>query len=269
MDLKAQWNAQAESYRDNVEITTLVPAITLSNLLEIHKAQDIIEVACATGILTLHFLRNLPNAKSLISTDFSENMIELAKARKSATEGINKDIKHEFVVADAQDMSFMKDESVDTYISSMCIHMVPDEKKFLEEAKRILRKGGKIGLTVPTRETGLLKLFWDHFAKYGWKQNLPKDMYALGEREVMIKLLQNNGFEVRFCWDDHIKASFYEDSEIDRMLTTGPWGKVFGTFDEETKKKIRDEVLVEFHKLREKFIPFEMKTVSIVAHKPL
>ena len=268
MDPKALWNAQAQTYKDTVETTTFTPALTLANMLEIGKAQDIIEVACATGILSIHFLRNLTNAKTLVSTDISESMIELANARKAATEGINKDIKHEFVVADAQDMSFMKDESVDTYISNLCIHLVPDENKFLQEAKRILKKGGKIGLTVPNRDTGLPRLVFSHLEKYGWKQNFPKDVYALGERDVMIKLLQDNGFEVRFCWDDHVKQPYYEDSDVEKFFSSGHMSKVMAGFDEETQKKIKDGIMKDFHELRKQFIPFQLKMVSIVAHKP-
>ncbi len=268
MDPKTMWNAQAQTYKDTVETTTFTPALTLANMLEINKAQDIIEVACATGILSLHFLRNLTNAKTFISTDISETMIELANARKTAAEGLNKDIKHEFLVADAQDMSFMKDESVDTYISNLCVHLVEDEKKLLQEAKRILKKGGKIGLTVPNKETGLPRLAFSHLEKYGWKMNLPKDVYALGSREAMIKLLQDNGFEVRFCWEDHVKQPYYDDSSIENFFSSGHMSKVMAGYDEETQKKIKEGILNDFHEMKRQFTPLQLKMVSIVAQKP-
>ena len=158
MDTDAFWSARAQYYKDYNEINTFPPTLTLANMLEIHKAQDIIEIACASGIFSCHFLRNLPNAKTFTSMDVSEKMIELAKARKATTEGINKEIQHEFVVGDAQDLSFIKDESVDLCISNLGIHMFGDPDKFLQEAKRILKKGGKIGLSVPTRYDGFMEL---------------------------------------------------------------------------------------------------------------
>lgn len=268
-EAKAHWNSKASTYKDSYETLTLAPAITLANMLEIQKSQDIIEVACATGIFTLHLLRNLTNTKTFTSVDISDQMIELAKARKAATEGINHDIKHEFFVGDAENMSFIQDEAVDVYVSSMCIHMVPDESKFLQEAKRILKKGGRIGLTVPSKENGLMGLFLKNFEDNGWKSPFPKDYNALGYRDVMIKLLQDNGFEVRFCWEDHMKLPYYEDSDIDNQLTNGPLGGIFGGFDQDNQKKIRDNVMKEFHEIKKQFIPFQMKTVAIVAQKPL
>jgi len=269
-EAKAQWKikAQATNDKDNYEFNTVVPAITLANMLEINKSQDIIEVGCATGVFTLHYLQNLTNAKTFTSVDASEKMIDLANARKAATEGINKDIKHEFVLAKAENMDFIKDESIDTYVSSLCLHLVPDERKFLEEAKRILRKGGKIGLIVPCKEEGFMGTVMDHFEANGWKNNLPKDYTALGKREIMIKLLEENGFKMRFCWEDYPKLPYYEDSDVENQLTSGPLSMIFNSFNEETKKVVKENILKEFADMKKKFIPFQMKVISIVAQKP-
>jgi len=269
MDTDAFWSARAQYYKDYNELNTFPPTLTLANMLEIQKSKDIIEIACASGIFTVHFLRNLPNTKTFTSMDVSEKMIELAKARKETIEGINKDIKHEFVVGDAQNLSFMKDESVDTCISNLGIHMFVDPDKFLQEAKRILKKGGKIGLSVPTRYDGIMELLMGNFKKAGWVPNFPKDPWGLGYKEKMIKLLQDNGFEVRYCWDDHFKLPTYEDEEIDFQLNHGEGKGGFMTFDEEKKKEVRANILKEFNEMKKNFVPLQMKLVSIVAQKPL
>ena len=64
--------------------------LTLANMLEIQKSQDLIEVACGSGVFTVHQLQNLTKAKTFTSVDVSQKMIELAKARKEATGGIKK-----------------------------------------------------------------------------------------------------------------------------------------------------------------------------------
>ncbi len=269
MDSDAFWSDRAQYYKDNNETNTFPPTLTLANMLEIQKSQDIIEVACSSGVFTVHQLQNLTKAKTFTSVDVSQKMIELAKARKEAAGGINKEIKHEFVAADAQDLSFMKDESVDTYISNMCIHMITDQNKFLQEAKRILRKGGRIGLSVPTRHDGIMALMFGNFAKAGWKSPFTKDPFALGEKDVMIKLLQDNGFEVRFCWDDHFKLPVYEEADMDFQLTGGEGKGVFMSFDEEKKKEVRENIMRDFNEMRKNFTPLGMKLLIIVAQKPL
>ena len=271
MDSDAFWNDRAQYYKDNNEIITFPPTLTLANMLEIQKSQDIIEVACATGVFSVHCLQNLSKAKTFTSVDVSQKMIELAKARKEAAGPINKQIKHEFVVGDAQDLSFLEDESVDTYISNLCLHMITDQNKFLQEAKRILRKGGRIGLSVPTRYDGMLSLIFKNFTKAGWKSSFTKDLCALGEKDVMIKLLQDNGFEVKFCWDDHFKLPIYEEADLDFRLAT-PLGEAQGaflTFDEEKKKEVRENIMKEFNEMRKNFTPLQTRLVVIVAQKPL
>jgi len=268
MDTNAFWSAKAQFYKDNNEIKTFPPALTLANMLEIHKSQDIIEVACGSGIFTVHCLQNLTNAKTFVSVDVSEKMIELSKSRKAETQGINQNIKHEFLVGDAQDLSFAKDESVDTYISNLCIHFAADPNKFLQEAKRVLKKGGKIGLSVPTRYDGFMALLSKHFLQAGWVPKFPMDPFALGYKEKMIKLLQDNGFEVRYCWDEHFKIP-YEDADIDYQLYQGD-GKVgFMSFDEEKRKEVRENIFNELNEMKKNFVPLQMKLVSIVAQKPL
>ena len=271
MDSEAFWNDRAQYYQESNENMTFPPTLTLANMLEIQKSQDIIEVACSSGVFTVHQLQNLTNAKTFTSVDVSQKMIELAKARKEAAGGINKEIKHEFVVGDAQGLSFMKDESVDTYISNLCIHLVTDQNKFLQEAKRILKKGGRIGLSVPTRHDSFLPLLFKSFMKAGWKSPVTKDPFALGEKDAMVKILQDNGFEVRFCWDDHFKLPIYEEADIDFRLNS-PLGEaqgVFLTFDEEKKKEVRENIMMEFHEMRKSFVPFQARLLLIVAEKPL
>jgi len=266
---KAHWNSQAKDYKENFEAFTLTPSITLANMLEVQKSQDILEVACATGNFSLHFLRNLTNTKTFTSVDISESMIEEANARKAATEGVNQGIKHEFVVADGEDLNFIKDESIDTYISNFCVHLVPDERKFLQEARRVLKKGGKIGLIVPCRENGFVGSLVDQFEAAGWKFPFSKNFWGFGKREIMIKLLEDNGFEVRYCWEDHMKLPYYEESDIDKQMNVGPFGAIFNSFDEDTKKVIRENILKELSERKKEFNPFQIRTVSIVAQKPL
>lgn len=94
MDRAAFWNARALCYKEYNELNTLPPTLILANMLEMYLADDIIEVACATGLFTVFNLCNLDNAKRFISVDVSDAMIELAEKRKSNTRGLNKKIIH-------------------------------------------------------------------------------------------------------------------------------------------------------------------------------
>lgn len=200
MESKEFWNSRAEYYKENNEVSMLPPSLTLANMLEIYEAEDIVEVACATGVFTMFYLCNLERAKTFISVDVSDVMIKLAEERKANTMGINKKISHEFKVGDAQELNFLKDQSIDIYVSTMCLHLVSDKAKFLKEARRVLKRGGKIGLTVPCREDGMIGLFVENIEKVAPTAGpFPWHLFSFGYKDKMVELLQENGFQVRYC----------------------------------------------------------------------
>lgn len=267
MDGSIFWNARALHYKDFNEINTLPPALTLANMLEIYGVDDVLEVACASGLFTIFHLCNLENVKNFISVDVSEVMIELAEERKANTFEISKRIRHEFKVGDAQDLSFIQDESMDIYVSNMCIHMISDQVKFLKEAKRVLRMGGKIGLSVPCREDGMMNLFGKNLKGISHMPPLPNDPWSLGSKDKLTRLLQENGFQVRFCWEDHFKLPYYNDDYIDFQINHGEAKAFCASLTPEQKMRFRENVIRDFYEMKQSFVPLQMKLISIVAVK--
>lgn len=168
---------------------------------------------------------------------------------------------------DAQDLYFIDNESMDVYVSNMCIHMVSDQIKFLKEAKRVLRKGGKIGLTVPCKEDGMMNLFISNMKKNDVLPPLPNNPWSLGSKNNMIKLLQENGFEVRYCWDDHFKLPYFNDDSIDFQINHGELKPFCEALALEKKNNLRNDIIQDFHEMKKNFIPLQMKLVSIVVVK--
>lgn len=267
MDGNAFWDARAQYYKDFNEKNTLPPALTLANMLNIYDAEDIVEVACSSGLFTLFCLCNLEKAKNFISVDVSGAMIKLAEERKHNQTGINMEIAHKFVIGSATDLSFIKDESQDVYVSNMCIHMIMDKIRFLEEAKRVLKKGGKIGLTVPSEKDGLMDLFLTNLERIGCKPNFKENPWSTGYKDVMVKLLQNNGFRVIYCWQDHFKLPYHDDEDIDFQLSQGDAKNFFASLTPEKKAEYRKNIISDFASMKENFTPLQMKLISIVAVK--
>ena len=267
--LKQQWNSKAKYYQDTHEKTTFIIAATLANMLEISKAKHIFEMACGSGGFSLYFLKTFNNVETYTACDISEEMISLANANKTQAEGLSKETKHEFVVANAEDLSFIKDESIDVYISNLGINFVPDTNKALQEAKRVLKKGAKIGLSVPVLEKGsLFEVIFSTFLEANMKLPEGRSPYHLSTKETLIKVLQENGFEVNYCWDGRSSYPCNKESDIDYFLNGGDFGPFYRQFDEETQKTIREKVLKEFAKMKEGYIAPFLGALSIVATKP-
>ena len=96
-----------------------------------------------------------------------------------------------------------------------------------------------------------------------------RDPYYLGSKSAMIKLLQDNGFEVEACWNDYYTWPFYTDESVDAVLMGKDFGPIYQKFDKEAQESVRERILNRFRKAKEEFEPIPTKVISIVGKKPL
>src|SRR5919112_2070836 len=95
---------------------------------------DVLELAIGTG-------RNLPYYPSdvrLTGVDLTPAMIELARQRADAL-GREVDLR----VGDAQALD-LPDAQYDTVVAMLALSSIPDERRALAEARRVLRPGGRL-----------------------------------------------------------------------------------------------------------------------------
>lgn len=103
---------------------------------EIKPDTHLLELGCGNGRLWVDHFSGMPANARLIMSDFSENMLQIAK----------QSVQHEkeiiYMVIDVQDIP-LPDESVDVVIANMMLYHVPDMDKALSEICRVLKKDGK------------------------------------------------------------------------------------------------------------------------------
>lgn len=93
---------------------------------------DTLEIAVGTGLNLAHY----PPDVRLTGIELSPNMLEIARRR--ATElGRQADLR----TGDAQSLDF-PDESFDTVVCTLALCSIPDDRRAVAEAKRVLRAGG-------------------------------------------------------------------------------------------------------------------------------
>jgi ubiquinone/menaquinone biosynthesis C-methylase UbiE len=95
---------------------------------------EVLEVAIGTG-------RNLafyPKGIRLTGIDLSPAMLELARERAGEL-GLDADLRED----DAQDLPF-PDESFDTAVCTLSLCNIPDDRKAVDEMKRVLRPSGRL-----------------------------------------------------------------------------------------------------------------------------
>lgn len=95
---------------------------------------DVLEIAIGTGANLPYY----PEGVRLTGVELSAAMLEVAQARARGL-GIEADLR----VGDAQVLEFA-DESFDTAVFTLSLCTIPDDRKAVAEAYRVLRPGGRL-----------------------------------------------------------------------------------------------------------------------------
>jgi len=109
-------------------------AVELVKRINVFAVKDALETACGTGRVTKHLTKIFAGKVNLIATDYSEEMIQIAKATLS-------DSHIKFMQADMQSPPF-SDNSFDLVICQFGVMFLPEKPKAFKEVFRVLKNGG-------------------------------------------------------------------------------------------------------------------------------
>lgn len=123
---------------------------TLAEAVDLRAGEVVLDVAAGNGNASLAAARR--HAR-VISTDYVPQLLEKGAARASA-EGFN----IEFRTADAEQLPF-KDDTFDVVLSTFGAMFSPDHGRIAKEFLRVVRNGGRIGMTNWTPEGFIGQLF--------------------------------------------------------------------------------------------------------------
>lgn len=170
----------------------------LVSRLSVPENGSVLELACGTGIVTRMLRDRLPPAAGLTATDLSEAMIKFARGKFEAGEPIK------WQTADASDLPFPAG-SFDAVICQFGLMFVPDKRKAMQEARRVLKHGGSFLFNV-----------WDaidenefagitHRTVAGFFESDPPAFYEIPfgyhDQEAIETLLREAGFDEVRCSD--------------------------------------------------------------------
>jgi demethylmenaquinone methyltransferase / 2-methoxy-6-polyprenyl-1,4-benzoquinol methylase len=114
----------------------------------VRTGDRVLDACCGTGDLAVAALRG--GARDVVGLDFSESMLERARAKAPAVEWVRGDILA---------LPF-EDESFDAATVGFGIRNVEDVEGALRELRRVLRLGGRLGILEITAPRGALAPFY-------------------------------------------------------------------------------------------------------------
>ena len=95
----------------------------------------ILELGCGNGSMWPEIISSLPSACELILSDFSQGMLDAARARVGEHDGLS------YQTINIMEIPY-ETGSMDMVIANMMLYHVPDIDKALAEVRRVLKPGG-------------------------------------------------------------------------------------------------------------------------------
>jgi ubiquinone/menaquinone biosynthesis C-methylase UbiE len=132
----------AETY-DRLSDSQFESGMRLVERLGVTSGERVLDVGCGTGRLTRWIADKVGPGGSVVGIDPLVDRVAVARTRSPGLA---------FTVGRAEDLSAFSDESFDVVCLSAVFHWVPDQAKALAEIRRVLRPGGRMGLTTLPRE---------------------------------------------------------------------------------------------------------------------
>jgi ubiquinone/menaquinone biosynthesis C-methylase UbiE len=229
------------SRRERIEESAAPVRQWLVEQLGAEPGDTVLELACGTGDTGFQIARAIGEDGRLISTDFSSQMVEAAKAR-AAELGL-RNVEHRVMDAERMDLG---DDSVDRVVCRFGYMLMADPALALSETRRVLRPGGRLAVAVwgppdrnPWAVIGAMTLVQ--------RGHMPPPdptapgVFSMGSAERVRSLLEVAGFSdarveeipVRFAYAD------IDDYVAVMIDTAGPFAMVIRGLPESEREEIK------------------------------
>lgn len=211
----------------------------LIELTGLQPEDDVIDIACGTGLVTFQILRKFGFNGRLLGIDISDKMVEFA----SSTAALNNESRVQFQQMDAEELR-LENDSFDLAVCAMGLMYMPDPRKALEEMYRVLKPGGRAVAAV-----------WGRRDQCGWAdifeivdQHVASEVcpmfFNLGNPHTLKLNFKSAGFRKVIIQRIDTVLSYKDSNDALRAaFDGGPVAPAYHAFSEEIKHEVHSAYL--------------------------
>ena len=207
--------------------------------------ETVLELACGPATVSLRACAAVGEDGRVICTDFSEEMVEVARARIAA-EGGHENIECRVMDAEAVDLA---DGSVDVVLCRMGYMLMGDPAGAIAHCGRVLRPGGRIALAVwaegEANPWAMLPMtaILEHLALPPPPPDAPT-LWALADPDRLQRLLTDAGLTAirTEALDATVEYESVEDLVDMTARLAGPARALFASLDDDARRGIIDRL---------------------------
>ncbi len=190
-------------YDQSIELTVpetydryFVPAIgrplaeDLISRADIQPGEQVLDVACGTGIVARLAAQKTGPSGSVTGLDINPGMLEVARSV------VNTDIAEDWHEASAEKMP-LPDKNYDVVLCQAGLQFVEDKPAAMREMYRVLAEPGRVYINVPGKEGELFAIFLDELENHISPEaaGAARKVFSMNDTEELRQLMENANFK--------------------------------------------------------------------------
>jgi ubiquinone/menaquinone biosynthesis C-methylase UbiE len=113
---------------------------------KIHEGDVVLDVGAGNGLIAFGALRLVGESGKVIFTDVSQDLLDVSRGLAEELDALD---RCEFVLARAEDLGPVADESVDVVTTRSVVIYVSEKQRAFDTFHRVLRPGGRLSMFEP------------------------------------------------------------------------------------------------------------------------
>ncbi|KAJ5682646.1 hypothetical protein N7462_005811 [Penicillium macrosclerotiorum] len=238
--------------------------LSLIEAVRISPRDRVLDVGAGTGRLASYIADSVTREGLVLGIDPLKNRIDVARNIIASN--------LEFSVGNAHDLSRFSSDYFDVVLLNCVFHWLQDHTQALREIARVLKPGGLLGISTPSRNRSFSPfdikrtvLSGENYRNYSRDMSEPVKMFTANE---MSDLLNSSGFICRTisALPTTIKGQNSED--VMKLVQASSFGNYLEHLPENLRTAASEEIQQSFDRLRtDSGIPLELEMLVIVSVK--